>query len=153
MTYEQSWGDILSKHRPFRCRICPDSTGEFADISCGDPWYREAQQNDPGCSLVLVRTELGKEILKSAIQSGYVSLTKVKPEVLPQSQESLLDRRRRLWGRLLIMRAMLIPTPYFNGFSLFENWRDLPIGKKLRSMARSLRMMTDKRKLILLGIL
>ena len=39
ITYEESWGGILSKHVPLRCRLCPDGTGEFADISCGDPWY------------------------------------------------------------------------------------------------------------------
>ena len=39
MSYAQSWGDILSKHVQFRCKICPDGSGSFADIACGDAWH------------------------------------------------------------------------------------------------------------------
>ena len=41
-TYAESWG-FLQKYRQWRCYICPDHTGEFADIAVGDPWYRQVQ--------------------------------------------------------------------------------------------------------------
>ncbi len=134
MTYEESWGDILSKHGQLRCRLCPDSTGEFADISCGDPWYRQPEPNDPGRSLVLVRTARGRQFLKEAIQADYVSLEQAKPDILPRSQVSLLNRRRHLCGRMLAMCTMRIPMPRFKGFSLFSNWRDLSVIGKTRSL-------------------
>ncbi|HNY47272.1 MAG TPA: Coenzyme F420 hydrogenase/dehydrogenase, beta subunit C-terminal domain, partial [Casimicrobium sp.] len=31
LSYEQSWGEVLQKYRQWRCYICPDHSGEFAD--------------------------------------------------------------------------------------------------------------------------
>lgn len=135
MSYKESWGGILSKYVQFRCRLCPDGTGEFADISCGDPWYREIDPDEPGRSLVLVRTECGRKILQKAIRNDYVWMEQVEPDVLSCSQKALLKRRYHLWGRLLIMRIMRIPVPHFEGFSLFSNWRGLSAGEKIRSIA------------------
>lgn len=132
MSYEESWGEVLSKHTQFRCRLCPDSTGELADISCGDPWYRDIEPGDPGRSLVLVRTEAGRQMLKDAIEAGYVQLEKVDPSTLPRSQPSLLNRRRQLWGRLLAMRMARMPAPRYRGFSLRSNWRQLSLSRRLR---------------------
>jgi len=139
MMYEESWGEILSKHGQLRCRLCPDSTGEFADISCGDPWHRKVESDDPGWSLVLVRTEMGRKILRKAIKEGYLRLERVEANTLPCSQNALLVRRRHLWGRLLAMHIMRIPAPHFEGFSLFSNWRDLPVREKIRSIVGSLK--------------
>jgi len=135
MTYNESWDGILSKKVQMRCRLCPDGTGEFADISCGDPWYREIEPDEPGRSLVLVRTERGRQILHSAMDAGYVRLERVMSEVLPASQKALLKKRQNLFGRLLPMRVMRIPIPHFEGFYLFSNWRDLSAGEKIRSIA------------------
>jgi coenzyme F420 hydrogenase subunit beta len=139
MSYNRSWGDVLSKHGQFRCRLCPDSTGEFADISCGDPWYREIEPADPGWSLVLVRTECGREILRKAIKAGYVELRSVDPNILPLSQKALLKRRRHLWGRLLAMWMMRVPVPRYIGFSLFRNWLRLSAVEKTRSVGGTLK--------------
>jgi coenzyme F420 hydrogenase subunit beta len=145
MTYEESWGTILSKHTPFRCRLCPDSTGEFADISCGDPWYRQIEPNDPGRSLVLVRTDTGREILHEALQAGYVQLERAEPQTLPHSQRSLLQRRQHLWGRLLTLQMFGVPVPRYRGFSLFTNWRSLPVGSKMRSILGTARRLWTRK--------
>ena len=133
MTYQRSWGDILSKHSQFRCRLCPDSTGEFADISCGDPWYRKIEPGEPGQSLILARTERGREILKEAANAGYVTLCPAGLNTLSDSQPSLLAKRCHLFGRLVSMKTVGIPTPEFSGFSLFANWRKLSLRNKIRS--------------------
>jgi len=145
MSYEESWGGILSKYAQLRCRICPDSTGEFADISCGDPWYLEIEPDEPGQSLVLVRTERGQRMLRRAMEAGYVKLERAKPEVLAASQKALLNKRRNLWGRLLAMRITLIPVPHFEGFLLFSNWRDLSVSEKTRSIAGTLKRIVQRR--------
>ena len=139
LSYEESWNDILSKYTQFRCRLCPDSTGEFADISCGDPWYREVKPDDKGWSLVLVRTERGREILQKAIKEGYLKLERVDPVTVPQSQQALLVRRRHLWGRLLALRMMCVPIPKYTGFSLFKNWLKLSTIEKLLSYGGTIR--------------
>ncbi|MHC4083586.1 MAG: Coenzyme F420 hydrogenase/dehydrogenase, beta subunit C-terminal domain [Planctomycetota bacterium] len=134
MTYEESWGGILSKYGQLRCRLCPESTGEFADISCGDPWYREVEADDPGRSLVLVRTEIGRMILQEAMKADYIKLEQVNSITVPRSQKSLLRRRRHLWGRLLAMRITGIAVPHYEGFGLFANWCNLSIREKIRSV-------------------
>jgi coenzyme F420 hydrogenase subunit beta len=145
MTYEQSWGDILSKHTQFRCRLCPDSTGELADISCGDPWYRTVEPDDPGRSLVLVRTEAGRDVVRQAMEAGYVTLERVKPDVLPRSQVALLNRRSGLWGRLTTLRALGAAVPSYKGFSLFANWRSLSLKEKLRSVLGTARRAVQRK--------
>ncbi|MCK4793079.1 MAG: Coenzyme F420 hydrogenase/dehydrogenase, beta subunit C-terminal domain [Desulfobacteraceae bacterium] len=134
MSYEESWGRILSHYAQFRCRLCPDSTGEFADIACGDPWYRKPKENEAGQSLILVRTDRGKAVLQKAISTGYIKGQQVDWRILRRSQKSLLIKRRSLFGRLLVMRMMRIPTPHFSGFSLFTNWCDLSMIDKSRSI-------------------
>lgn len=134
MTYEESWDNILSNYGQLRCRLCPDGTGEFADISCGDPWYRSVEPNEPGQSLVLVRTENGRLVLQRAMQEGYVHLQRIEPETVFLSQKGLLNKRRNLWGRLLAMRVMRIPVPDFHGFPLFSNWRVLSMRGKIYSV-------------------
>ena len=148
MSYEESWGGILSRHVPLRCRLCPDGTGEFADISCGDPWHRKIEPGEPGRSLVLVRTERGREVLRKAMEAGYVELERAEPAVLAASQKALLKKKRMLFGRLLGMRMMFIPAPRFEGFSLFSNWRQLSWSDKLRSMLGTLRRIVSRGWLI-----
>lgn len=144
MTYEESWGKILSRYTQFRCRLCPDGTGEFADISCGDPWYREIKPGESGRSLVLVRTELGREVLGRAMEAGYVEMERVRPAALAASQKALLNKRQNLFGRLLGMRMMFVPTPRFKGFSLLSNWRQISVRDKYRSVLGTIRRIVTR---------
>jgi coenzyme F420 hydrogenase subunit beta len=144
MTYEQSWGNILCNYSQFRCRLCPDSTGEFADVSCGDPWYRPVENGEPGRSLVLARTEEGRQIIQEAIKAGYLDLVRVEPTTVPDSQKALLRRRRHLWGRLLMMKLLLVPVPHYDGFDLFGNWMKLPATEKLRSFVGTMKRIVSR---------
>jgi coenzyme F420 hydrogenase subunit beta len=143
-TYADAWG-FLEAYRPFRCHLCPDSTSEFADIACGDPWYRPIEENEEGLSLVLVRTEIGRRIVRGARESGYVSLQPVRPEVVDASQEELRQKRGAIWGRLVTMNALGVPAPKFRGFSLFHNWRRLSVRDKIRSFAGTVRRVIRRR--------
>jgi coenzyme F420 hydrogenase subunit beta len=134
MSYEQSWGEILSRHVPLRCRLCPDGTGEFADISCGDPWYKSPKPEDPGQSQVLVRTEKGRKVLNEAMKAGYIKLKQVNASTLPLSQKGLLGRKRHIWARLMAMRLTGIAVPRYEGFNLFANWCELPVKEKICSL-------------------
>ena len=140
----ESWG-FLQKFRPFRCYLCPDGTSELADISCGDPWYREIKEGDAGFSLALVRTQRGREILHGAMDSGYVSLERVGPKILKDSQRNLLEKRKAIWGRLLAMKFFGIPTPRLVGFYLFQNWLKLPIPEKARSFLGTVRRIIQRK--------
>jgi coenzyme F420 hydrogenase subunit beta len=132
-TYNDSWG-FVQEYRPFRCYLCPDLAAEFADISVGDPWYREAGEDEPGRSLILIRTERGRKIFQRAMKQNYVTAEPVDSNVIYRSQKNLLRKRQSIWGRLLAMKLLGIPRPELNGFHLFENWLDIPIKEKVKSI-------------------
>jgi coenzyme F420 hydrogenase subunit beta len=144
MSYRDSWG-FLQKYRPFRCYLCPDGTAEFADISCGDPWYRETKENDTGYSLVLARTERGRKIVREAMETGYVTLEKADPKILERSQRNLLGKRREIWGRLLALKMFGIPAPKYHGFPLYQNWKELPIKDRARSILGTVRRIIQRK--------
>lgn len=139
-SYEQSWGGVLEKYRQWRCYICPDHTGEFADIAVGDPWYREITKESLGNSLLLVRSERGKEIVYRAIEQKYLIAEKRPAMVLSASQKNLEHARARLWGQLLALKLANVPCPKFDGFCLYANWRDgLSLAEKTRSILGTLK--------------
>lgn len=144
MPYMEAWG-FLQKYRPYRCYLCPDGTAAYADISCGDPWYRTIQEKEVGYSLVIVRTEKGKEVLKGAIKAGYLSMTRVDIQKLIDSQESLLQKRREIWGRLFMMKMFGIPVPQYPDFFLFEQWCSLSPNGKLRSLLGTARRIIQRK--------
>ena len=147
VNYKDSWG-FIQKYRPFRCYLCPDLTGEFADISFGDPWYREIKEDDPGHSLILVRTEKGRKMFHKAVSAGYVTADRADAGILYHSQKNLLRKRQALWGRLLAMKALGVPTPKLGGFHLFENWLDLPVAEKARSILGTIRRIVQRKYFI-----
>jgi coenzyme F420 hydrogenase subunit beta len=131
-TYAESWG-LLQAYRPLSAHLCPDGSGEDADISCGDPWYRSVQAGEPGSSLVLVRTERGRKIIREAMSSGYVCLETADGAKVAASQRNLLEKRGAIWGRITVLRLFGLPAPRLTGFSLFNHWRRLSLGGKIRS--------------------
>lgn len=134
-TYEQSWGDILQKYRQWRCYICPDHIGEFADIAVADAWHQSVSDNQPGLSVMIARTIRGKDILQQAIHDGFLEAKAANPEILPLCREGQAAYQGQLWSRLQALKAMRIPTPNFQGFKLLELWvTELSIMKKIRSI-------------------
>lgn len=132
MSYAESWAGLTTK-RQWRCLICPDHTGEFADLSVGDPWYRPVREGEPGRSLVVVRTERGRALLESALAGGALDGAAVPLERLTQSQPSLEATRGAVWGRRLAMRALGMPTPRYRRMPAFRLWWQLPARAKAGS--------------------
>jgi coenzyme F420 hydrogenase subunit beta len=138
LTYAESW-DQLTGYRPLRCNLCPDGLGRVADISCGDAWHKFDNTGDPGRSLVLVRTKRGQEILHRAIAAKYVELRPASGDEILSAQPSLLNRRRELFGRLLALRLLGIPTTGFVNFSLLRSWLRLPMLRQIQTVTGTLR--------------
>lgn len=122
LTYQESWGRILQRHRQWRCYVCPDHTGEFADIAVGDPWYRPIPENEPGRSLVVVRTERGRRLLHEALKSGALTLRRVDEGKIAASQPNLLATRGGTWGRTVATRLLGIATPRYHNLPTFSIW-------------------------------
>lgn len=141
LSYADSW-DFLQRYRQWRCYICPDHTGEFADIAVGDPWYRPIEPGEPGSSLILARTRRGVEILHRAAADGYLTLLARDHSLLARSQPNLLRTRGRLWGQLLAMRAAGHVTPRYVGFPTLHRFlrlSPLAMGQGVFGTVRRLR--------------
>jgi coenzyme F420 hydrogenase subunit beta len=144
LTYAESWG-FLEKYRQWRCYVCPDHTGEFADIAVGDPWYRPVQPNEPGKSLIIARTARGRELMHAAAAAGYITLETRDHSLLPRSQGNILSTRATLWGRLLTLRAMGAVAPEFQGFHLLRLWlAKLTLRQKLQSIVGTAKRVLSK---------
>lgn len=144
MTYEESWG-FLQRFRPFSVHLHPDASGEAADLSCGDPWYRPPGNGEPGLSLVLARTDLGRDFLRRAREQGVVRLDPLEPAKVMASQANLVQKRGAIAGRVATLRVLGLPAPRLRGFSLLRNWLKLPVSQKLKSTFGTLRRVCQRR--------
>lgn len=133
-TYAEAWDGTLSKGRQWRCMICPDHTGEFADLSVGDPWYRKISDDEPGRSLVVVRTERGRVALTKALADGALEGGPIPIELLPASQPNLEATRGALWGRIHTLRIAGVAAPSFSNLPSFRLWLRLTPRQKLSSV-------------------
>jgi coenzyme F420 hydrogenase subunit beta len=147
-SYETGWGEILQKHTQWRCRLCADHIGEHADLSIGDPWYRPVADGDPGQSLIVVRTERGREILHEAMQAGVLHLEARSVQTLAASQPNLERTRGAVFGRCLTAKVLGFAAPRYGGAALHKVWwRVLTPGEKFRSFAGTLKRLVTKGRL------
>jgi coenzyme F420 hydrogenase subunit beta len=146
MTYQRAWDTILTKHKPFRCHVCPDGTGEFADLACGDPWYRPIEPGEAGSSLILVRTEAGRAALQRAIATGFIVAEQRPADLLPKSQRGLFLRRAAILPKQRAARFLRLSFPRFTGFDLAGCWNRIPLRRKLVAQWRGFRWMWGLRR-------
>ncbi len=83
-----SLDEVRSFIRP-ACQVCLDMTAENADLSVGMVEGRE------GFNTILVRTELGKSLLKKAVQSGFIKLEPLDDERWKHLNEASANKKKR----------------------------------------------------------
>ncbi|MCZ4313849.1 Coenzyme F420 hydrogenase/dehydrogenase, beta subunit C-terminal domain [Comamonadaceae bacterium G21597-S1] len=124
MDYNTSWGTILNKHLQFRCKICPDGTGEFADITCADAWYGQDGYPDfaerDGRSLVLARTKAGSELLKTAAHNRAILVEPLETAQIEKMQPYQADRKRVVLGRVIATRLARGIAPRYRRLRLLK---------------------------------
>lgn len=134
--YAEGWGRILQAHRRWRCRVCTDHTGAFADISVGDPWHEAPTGNeDAGKSLIIARTPAGVALVRAAIEAGVLRATPTSRDAIAQSQPNLLASLGAVWGRRVAMRLTGMPVPADKGQPLLRHWLALGLREKGQSVA------------------
>lgn len=124
MDYATSWGTILNKHLQFRCKICPDGTGEFADLVCADAWYGKDGYPDfaerSGRSLIVARTPNGQAILQAALAGKYLANEDCSIDDISLMQPYQENRKRLLASRLLALLLRRGRIPHFGGLRLMR---------------------------------
>jgi len=133
LSYAEGWGEILQQYRQWRCYVCTDHTGEQADISVGDPWQRPTDTDDPGRSLLIVRTPRGRALLDHAIAAGYLVAEPVDPDTLARAQPNLIAAKGNAFGRALALKLAGLKAPVLrrDGFAC---WVRLSFRQKVQSI-------------------
>lgn len=152
MDYDTSWGTILNRHLQFRCKICPDGIGEFADIVCADGWHvdeagRPLFDESDGRSLVLTRTPKGEALLGEAMAAGAIVTEPVSIAAIGHMQPFQARRKGMVLSRLAAMALTGKQRPRFAGLELAANTRKLGLKENLKSLGGTLRRIWGKQVL------
>lgn len=144
MDYETSWGGILNRHLQFRCKICPDGIGEFADIVCADGWHCDDAGNPlfdehDGRSIVLSRTKRGEALLGRAMASGKLVCEPLELSKIRHMQPFQARRKGMVLPRLVAMTLVRRRRPRFANLELLRNARALGPKEVARSMLGTLK--------------
>ena len=83
-----------------RCWNCLDHWGRFADIAVSDPWTDEMVRTErKGRSAIMVRTERGKQAVRSAIDSGDMIADSITlQDMLGYNRHLVIDRQHPRHG-------------------------------------------------------
>lgn len=123
--YNSSWGTVLNKHLQFRCKICPDGTGEFADIVCADAWYGKDGYPDfterDGRSLILSRTPLGERMVNLAMAAGVLAADTLPVEDIARMQPYQVNRKQMVLGRVIATWLARRQAPRYRRLALLRN--------------------------------
>ena len=151
MSYHDSWGKILTQHLQYRCKICPDGTGGFADIVFADAWHCDEKgyplfEEQDGRSLIVVRTEKGARALANAVAAHHIDEEPCDLQAIAPMQPGQVRRKRLAFSRLMALTALLRPAPHFQGFNLGAAAKSAGLMENLRSFLGSCRrILLDQR--------
>jgi coenzyme F420 hydrogenase subunit beta len=138
MSYEESWGNRLSHHVQFRCKICPDAVGGAADIACADAWYGgetgypQFEEAD-GRSLIIARNAAGEALLADAIAAGAIAGEPLPLAEIVKMQPSQARRKRLIASRLAALVVTFRPRPRFAGVAIQAAAKRASVLESLRS--------------------
>lgn len=123
--YNSSWGTVLNRHLQFRCKICPDGTGEFADIVCADAWYGKDGYPDfaerDGRSLILSRTQQGENLVAGAMAAGVLAADELPVDDIARMQPYQVNRKQMVLGRVIATWLARRHAPRYRRLALLRN--------------------------------
>ena len=124
--YSIPYNDAYSNQfAPMRCTVCSDMTAELADISCGDAWLPEYEEETIGMSIVVARSARGDELVQQAIAAGMVKLEPVSAEKVFESQESAIRlKKQQIHAHKTLFRIVRRTVPQYTQDLLQSGFRD-----------------------------
>jgi len=142
MDYDTSWGRILGRYQQFRCKICADGTGEFADVSCADAWNTDEKgyplfTEDAGRSLVFARSEAGLKLIRDAEKHKKILLSASSLADAEKMQPYQVQRKRTLLARLLGFTLAFKAVSNYKNMGLFGSIKEMSFIKQIRAFAGS----------------
>ncbi len=101
-----------------RCNMCVDFSAEYADIAVGDPWLRGPDGKylfEDGRTTVLIRNELGDDIVRKAEAAGYLNLKDLPLRTYMVNFEKNARYKRDFVPKNIMLRKLLgFRVPRYN---------------------------------------
>lgn len=136
----------MQSERRWRCWICTDHIGAFADIAVGDPWHTPPSgHEDAGRSLIVARTARGRAFVEAATAAGVLVAASEGRDAIANAQPGLAATQGAVCGRRLVMRLAGMPVPVDRGLPLCRHWLGLPVRAKVSSVAGTVRRVVKSR--------
>jgi coenzyme F420 hydrogenase subunit beta len=112
--YNEMWEDESRWQLQFRCKICPDSIGERADVTVADVWPGGKPDTEGlGFNGFIARTPRGAQLLEAAMRARAITITEdLNFAGLELAQGAHSRRKQGLLSRLRALRdaGMVVPT-------------------------------------------
>ena len=120
--YNEMWEDESRWQLQFRCKICPDSIGERADVTVADVWPGGKPDTEGlGFNGFIARTPRGARLLEAACQARAITFTESLDYAgLELAQGSHSRRKRGLKSRLRALGDAGLTVPTFERLRLDE---------------------------------
>jgi coenzyme F420 hydrogenase subunit beta len=120
--YNEMWEDENRWQLQFRCKICPDSIGECADVTVADVWPGGRPDTEGlGFNGFIARTPRGAALLTAAVHAKAITLTEdLDFDGLELAQGSHSRRKRGLKSRLRALRDLGLIVPTFERLRVDE---------------------------------
>jgi coenzyme F420 hydrogenase subunit beta len=121
-SYNEMWEDENRWELQFRCKICPDSIGDLADITVADVWPGGKPDTEGlGFNGFIARTVRGMRLLQAAVRDGAITITEdLGYDGLELAQGSHMLKKQALTSRLAAMRDAGLIVPQFDELRLRE---------------------------------
>lgn len=152
MEYIESWNKILGRDIRKICKFCSDGVGEAADISSGDLWYLDEEKKpvfaeNKGENVVFARTEVGQQIIKEAIQCGYIEADSYEAKLseLEYVQPNHAIRKKMLFARCLAMKVMRKQTPNYDFKILRKFSKERSAVENIRTFMGTIKRIREKK--------
>ncbi len=119
-SYNEMWEDEARWQLMFRCKICPDSIGDLADISVADVWPGGKPITDGiGFNGFIARTKRGLDLLDAMIRDDAITITEpLGYDGLELAQGSHMYKKQSITSRLAAMDDEGLIVPEFENLRL-----------------------------------
>ncbi|UNT64587.1 Coenzyme F420 hydrogenase/dehydrogenase, beta subunit C-terminal domain [Acinetobacter towneri] len=87
------WGTGLFKSNA--CDFCDDVLTELADISLGDAWIDPYDKNGLGNSIIITRTKIAENLIKTGLNKNLLALDVMNTEKIILSQNGSFNHRHK----------------------------------------------------------
>jgi coenzyme F420 hydrogenase subunit beta len=119
-SYNEMWEDEARWQLMFRCKICPDSIGDLADITVADVWPGGKPITDGiGFNGFITRTARGQELMEAMLRDDAITITEpLDYDGLELAQGSHMYKKQSILSRLAAMGDAGFAVPEFRDLRL-----------------------------------